>query len=155
MNKRILYVEDNFNNMLLVKRIVEAEGHAFLTTAEGEDGWRLAYEEQPDLIFVDLLLAGTIDGFELLRRLKKTPSLERIPVIILTAYGHGEIEERARYAGCDGFLHKPADIRQIRDVIRHFLGDPIRKIRLEESKKWPVFAIPQPSVGSSKIQSGD
>ena len=63
MAKSVLYVEDNFNNALLVKRIVQAEGHAFLNAIDGEEGWQLASAQMPDLIFVDLRLPGTIDGF--------------------------------------------------------------------------------------------
>jgi two-component system cell cycle response regulator DivK len=122
MTKQILYVEDHFNNMLLVKRIVTAEGHDFITAPDGESGWTMALEHRPDLIFVDLRLPGEIDGFELLRRLKSDPHLRDIPAVVLTAYGLGDVETRAEAAGCDGFLHKPADIRQVRSVIRKYLG---------------------------------
>jgi two-component system cell cycle response regulator DivK len=127
MTKRILYVEDHFNNMLLLKRIVMAEGHEFLTAVNGEKGWELAKAEQPDLIFIDLHLPGEIDGYELLRRLKRDDELKRIPAVVLTAYGHGAAEVRAKAAGCDDFLHKPADIRQVRTVIRHYVGASDRK----------------------------
>jgi len=127
MTKRILYVEDHFNNMLLLKRIVMAEGHEFLTAVDGEKGWELAKAEQPDLIFIDLHLPGEIDGYELLRRLKEDDELKRIPAVVLTAYGHGAAEVRAKAAGCDDFLHKPADIRQVRAVIRHYVGASDRK----------------------------
>jgi two-component system cell cycle response regulator DivK len=122
MSKQILYVEDHFNNMLLVKRIVTSEGHDFLTAPDGESGWTMVLDHQPDLIFVDLRLPGEIDGFELLLRLKSDPHLRDIPVVVLTAYGLGDVETRAEAAGCDGFLHKPADIRQVRSVIRKYLG---------------------------------
>jgi two-component system cell cycle response regulator DivK len=127
MKKRILYVEDHFNNMLLLKRIVMAEGHEFLTAVDGEKGWELAKVEQPDLIFIDLHLPGEIDGYELLRRLKEDDELKRIPSVVLTAYGHGAAEVRAKAVGCDDFLHKPADIRQVRAVIRHYVGASDRK----------------------------
>ena len=127
MMKRILYVEDHFNNMLLLKRIVMAEGHEFVSAVDGEKGWELANAEQPDLIFIDLHLPGEVDGYELLCRLKADDELRRIPAVVLTAYGHGEAEIRAKAVGCDDFLHKPADIRQVRAVIRHYVGDPARK----------------------------
>ena len=122
MKKRILYVEDNPNNMLLVKRILRAEGHEMLEAADGESGWDMALREHPDLILVDLRLPGEIDGFELIRRIKAKPELSRIPLVVLTAYGSLEAEKEAEAAGCDGFLHKPATIQQIQAVLRQFLG---------------------------------
>jgi CheY-like chemotaxis protein len=127
MAKLILYVEDHLYNMLLVKRIVEAEGHDFLAAGDGEEGWRLAVEREPNLIFVDLRLPGKIDGLELLSRFKADPNLKSIPKIVLTAYGQGDAENRAMAAGCDEFLHKPADIQQIRAMIRQYVGPPARQ----------------------------
>ncbi len=127
MTKRILYVEDHLNNMLLVKRVVEAEGHDFITALDGETGWALAVTQVPDLIFIDLRLPGEVDGYEILRRLKANSDLKDIPAIVLTAYGQGDAEARAKAAGCDGFLHKPADIQQIREAIRHYVGPPARQ----------------------------
>ena len=121
--KRILYVEDNPNNMLLIRRILQAEGHEMIEAVDGESGWNEAVNKQPDLIFMDLLMP-VINGFELTRRIKATPELSHIPIVVLTAYGSLEMEQKAREVGCDGFLHKPADIRQIQSVIRQFLGVP-------------------------------
>jgi CheY-like chemotaxis protein len=124
MNKRILYVEDNLNNLLLVKRIVQSEGHAMLEAGDGETGWSVAKGEQPDLILMDLHLPGQLDGFELTRRLKADPHLSHIPVIVLTAHGDAAAQREAAAIGCEGFLHKPADIRQIQAVLRQYLGTP-------------------------------
>lgn len=126
MTRRVLYVEDHFNNMLLIKRIVGAEGHEFLTAADGQGGLDLALANRPDLIFVDLRLPGIMNGLELLRRLKASPALRAVPVVVLTAYGHGEATAEAQAAGCDGFLNKPADIQQIQAVIRQYAGPPER-----------------------------
>lgn len=143
MTKRILYVEDHFNNMLLVKRIVTSEGHDFLTAADGESGWIMALEQRPDLIFVDLRLPGEIDGFELLRRLKSDPHLKNIPAVVLTAYGLGDAETKAAEAGCDGFLHKPADILQIRAVIRNYVGLGAGQKALVNQGQMQFAGIPQ------------
>lgn len=123
MKKRILYVEDNANNMLLVRRIVEADGHTLLEATDGVGGWEAAVFARPDLILMDLLLPGALDGFELTRRIKQHPDLGHIPVVALTAWDDREAEARAMVAGCDGFLRKPADIRQIRAVLHQFLND--------------------------------
>lgn len=141
MTKLILYVEDHLNNMLLVKRIVLAEGHEFLAAENGEEGWRLAIERKPDLIFVDLRLPGKVDGLELLRRFKANSDLKSIPTIVLTAYGQGDAENRAKAAGCDVFLHKPADIQQIRAMIRQFVGPPARQPFLTPQRLQQLAAI--------------
>lgn len=125
MQKRILYVEDVPSNMLLVQRILHALGHELLEATDGETGWRLALRHRPDLILVDLRLPGELDGFELIRRIKSHPEISAIPVVVLTAFGHEEVEEQAIAAGCDGFLSKPADIRQIRAALDRFLNEPL------------------------------
>lgn len=142
MAKSVLYVEDNFNNALLVKRIVQAEGHVFLNAIDGEEGWQLALAQMPDLIFVDLRLPGTIDGFSLIKRLKAESKLKDIPAIVLTAFGRGTVEKQAREAGCDGFLHKPADIRQIRAVIREHLGTVAKRSQLTSAKTYQSLNTP-------------
>lgn len=141
MARKILYVEDHFNNMLLLKRIVEAEGHEFSSAADAQSGLDRALAWRPDLIFVDLHLPGTMDGQALLRRLKASPTLREVPAVVLTAYGHDQAMAEAQAAGCDGFLHKPADIQQIQAVIRQHLGPPLRT-HLERSsrERLPVTA---------------
>ncbi|MBE2198442.1 MAG: response regulator [Anaerolinea sp.] len=122
MCKRILYVEDNPRNMLLVQRILEADGHALLQAWDGETGWETAVAHLPDLILMDLRLPGDVSGFELTRRLKANPATAHIPIVVLTAYGSGEAERLAADAGADSFLCKPADIRQIRATLHQFFA---------------------------------
>ena len=127
--RRILYVEDNPNNMRLIRRIVQAGGDELLEAVNGEIGWNMAFSEHPDLIFMDLLMPE-MDGFELTRKIKSTPELSQIPVVVLTAHGNVETEQKAQEAGCDGFLHKPADIRQIQKVLRQFLGTTVDMVHI-------------------------
>lgn len=121
MKKRVLYIDDNPNNRLLVKRLLQAEGHEMLEAVDGESGWRAVINEMPDFIFMDLLMPG-MDGFELTRRIKSSPQLSHIPIVTLTAYGDPEIERLAKESGSDAFLHKPANIGQIQTVLRQFLN---------------------------------
>lgn len=123
MSKKVLYVEDNASNRLLVQRIVEAEGLHFLAAIDGQTGWTTAVAHCPDLIFMDLHLPGHVSGLDLTQQLKTSPHLRHIPIVILTAFGHAEAETAALQAGCNGFLHKPADIRQIRHQLTHYLGE--------------------------------
>ncbi|MCB0168505.1 MAG: response regulator [Anaerolineae bacterium] len=120
MKKRILYVDDDPQNRLLVKRILHLQGLELLEAVDGKSGWETALRELPDFIFIDLLLPD-IDGFELTRRIKASPELSHIPVVTLTAYGSAEIEQIAKEAGFDGFLHKPPDRQQIQAVLARFL----------------------------------
>ena len=118
--RRILYVDDNPNNLLFVKRIVEAEGYELIEACDGEQGWTTAVMERPDFIIVDLLMPG-IDGFTLTRRIKATPELRHIPIVTLTAYGTPEVERKARAVGCLALLQKPTDVSEIRNVIEKYL----------------------------------
>lgn len=141
---QILYVEDHPNNVLLIRRIVQAEGHAFIHAADGESGRRTLQTTHPDLIFVDLRLPGTIDGYDLIRYIKSTPRLQDIPVVVLTAYGRGDAEQKAEDAGCDAFLHKPADIREVRTVIRQYLGEPTLVPGLPANRRsWAHLSVPK------------
>lgn len=121
--KQILYVEDMPQNVLLIRRILEAEGHRLIAANTATEGWQKAIELQPDLILMDLHLPGEMSGLELTSRLKENELLTHIPIIALTAFGHTNVEQQALAAGCDGFLRKPADIHQIRRVIHHFLQE--------------------------------
>lgn len=121
MAKMVLYVEDNFNNRLLVRRIVAAEGYEYQEAETGEAGWEAILAQRPDFILVDLRLPGEMSGFELTRLIKSHPELKNTPVVVLTAYGNEEAENKAKAAGCNDFLAKPADIRQIRAVLHQFL----------------------------------
>ncbi len=120
MKKRILYVEDNPNNMLLIRRLIQAEGHELLEAVDGESGWEATVRERPDFILMDLSLPG-MDGLELTRIIKADPELASIPIVALTAHGDAEVEKLAREVGCAEFLHKPADVQQLRAALRQFL----------------------------------
>ena len=122
MAKQILYVEDNPNNVLLVQRILAAEGHQLLVAPDAAAGWETAVTHHPDLILMDLHLPGEMNGLELTQRLKQQPTLQHIPIVALTAHDSVEVETAALAAGCSGFLRKPADLRQIRQMLHTFLN---------------------------------
>lgn len=121
MKKRILYVDDDPQNRLLVKRILQIQGYEMLEAVDGESGWVMVLQELPDFIFIDLLLPD-MDGFELTRKIKTSPNLCHIPIVTLTSYGNRETERIAKEAGADAFLHKPPDTRLIKSVLDQFLS---------------------------------
>ncbi len=119
--KRILCIEDNDSNMRLVSRIVEGEKHDFLRAVDGLTALSLARDERPDLILLDINIPG-LDGLELAQRLKGDPALASIPVIATTANVLLGDRERCLEAGCDEYLPKPLDVRELQGILRAYLG---------------------------------
>ncbi|MCP4427587.1 MAG: response regulator [Chloroflexi bacterium] len=120
--KQVLCVEDNSVNMLLVSRIVEAEGHELIKAEDGPKALDILNGTVPDIILLDINLPG-IDGLELARRFKADARLAPVPLVATTAQVLVGDRERCLEAGCDDYLPKPLDIRKLRSVIRHYLGD--------------------------------
>jgi two-component system cell cycle response regulator DivK len=102
----ILVVEDNEVNLRLVRFILENAGHRVSHAGTGDEGVRMACEDVPDLILIDIQLPG-MDGLTATRLLKADPATASIPVIALTAHAMKGDQERMREAGCDGYLAKP------------------------------------------------
>lgn len=116
---RILYVEDNFENKLFVRRVIESMGHEMLEAETGLDSLTIAAEEMPDLILMDINIPG-MDGLETTVRLKKKPHLAQIPVIALTANAMKGDKERCLAAGCDGYMQKPVGVSDLRREIQTY-----------------------------------
>jgi CheY-like chemotaxis protein len=118
---RVLVVEDDPASLELVAALVEQAGGQILTAEAADAGLELAAAERPDLILMDLHLPG-FSGYEATRTLKADPATARIPVVALTAAAMPGDEEKAREAGCDGYLTKPVDPRTFRETLRRFLS---------------------------------
>lgn len=117
----ILYIEDNADNQRLVQRILTARGYHVLIAENGPAGLALAREAQLVLILVDLNIPG-LDGYETTTRLRSLPHLSQTPIVALTADATPGARERALVAGCDGYLSKPIEARQLSAQIAEFLG---------------------------------
>jgi two-component system cell cycle response regulator DivK len=120
MTKRILVVEDDADNRRIVVKVLTLEGYEILEATDGRSAIEVALDEHPDLIIMDLAMPG-LDGWEASRRLKADPRSADIPIIALTAFAMRGDEERARKAGCDGYLAKPCRPQTIREVVRQFI----------------------------------
>jgi CheY-like chemotaxis protein len=114
---KILYVEDNDDNVYMLKNRLTRAGFTVVIATDGAQGVALAASQQPDLILMDLTLPD-IDGTEATRRIKADPATQRIPVIALTANAMAEDRERAMAAGCDDFDTKPVELQRLLDKIR-------------------------------------
>lgn len=117
---KILYVEDNPVNRVLVRRILTKAGYTVLEAEDGLSGIRVAEEERPDLILMDIMLPG-LDGNQVTTRLKSLPETSQTPIVALTAKVMPGDRERALIAGCDGYIPKPINVDRLADQIAEFL----------------------------------
>ncbi len=120
VSKRILYVEDNFQNKRLVRKILSARGFEVLEADDGLTGVELAAREHPDLILMDISLPG-IDGVEATRRIKTYGETAAIPIVALTANAMRGDRERFLAAGCDDYLPKPISTVDLLSMVNKFL----------------------------------
>lgn len=115
---RILHIEDDPRNRLLVRKLLASSGHEVVDAADGIEGVRAALSARPDLVLVDLNIPG-LDGYEVTLRLRNEASLLRVPIIAITAEGD---RDTSLAVGCNGFLRKPIDARNFDKQIENFLG---------------------------------
>ncbi len=125
MTLNILYIEDNEDNMTLVQRALEARGYRLLKAINGMDGVSTAENQQVDLILLDINLPD-IDGYEVARRIRASgkSKLAHIPMIAVTANALKGDAEKALDAGCDVYMSKPINIRELWARVEAFLPTP-------------------------------
>ncbi|HZE08578.1 MAG TPA: response regulator [Gemmatimonadaceae bacterium] len=117
----VLVIEDNPANMTLAEFLLQSKGHTVLKATDAEAGVRMALEEQPTLILMDIQLPG-MDGLQAIGLLKASQSTSSIPVIALTALAMKGDEERIRAAGCDGYIAKPIRYKDFLTTIEDSLA---------------------------------
>ena len=118
---RILYVEDNDDNVYMLKMRLElTDQFEVLVAEDGEKGCAMAAAEHPDLILMDLELPG-LDGWEATRRLKDNPATRDIPIIALSAHALAGSREKALAAGCDEFDTKPVEFDRLLTKVRRLV----------------------------------
>ena len=118
--KKILFIEDEPQQIMMVGMRLEANGYEVVSAMDGEDGLNKAYKERPDLILLDLIMPK-LDGFTVCERLKKDPETRGIPIIVITAMEDKEVLERCRALGADDLIGKPFEskdlIRRIKSMV--------------------------------------
>ncbi len=125
MTKNILYIEDNPDNMLLVKRVLVASGYNVLEAENGTRGLSVAENQDVDLVLLDINLPD-LDGYEVARRLRSNvkKALAHIPIIAITANALKGDAEKALEAGCDVYMSKPINVHELRARVEAFIPSP-------------------------------
>ena len=118
--KRILYVEDNFENRILVRRVLEAEGYKILEAPTAAEAFRQLKSGNPELILMDINMPE-MDGYTLTAKIKEHEAYRNIPVIAMTANVMRGDKERSLEAGCDGYIQKPIDIDILSEQVERYL----------------------------------
>ena len=109
LNTTVLYVEDNFENRVLIRRILQAEGYIVLEAGSASEAISTVRELKPDIILMDINMPD-MDGYTLTAKIKSIPHLQSVPVVALTANVMKGDRERSFQAGCDGYIQKPVDV---------------------------------------------
>lgn len=116
----VLYVEDNRENRLLVRRVLEAEQFTFLEADSASQAIQVLLDHLPDLILMDINLPE-IDGYTLTTRLRSDPRLYGVPIIAMTANVMKGDRERTLQAGCDAYIQKPIDVDTLAAQLRRYV----------------------------------
>lgn len=126
MGHTILYIEDNPDNMLLVQRALESRGYILLKAVNGYDGIAIAESQDVDLILLDINLPD-IDGYQVARLLRKSKKTELVyvPIIAITANALKGDAEKALEAGCDVYMSKPINIRELWARVEAYVPSPL------------------------------
>lgn len=120
MTKVILVVEDQEDNMMILRDLLGTTDYQVVEASDGQQALAAVTKQRPDLILMDIQLP-IMDGYEATRRIKADPALRSIPIIAVTSHTLGGGEEKARAAGCDDFVAKPYSPRQLLAKIRQHL----------------------------------
>ena len=119
-NETVLVIEDNEMNMKLARSLLQLGKYRVLEASDAENGIKLAQEHHPDLILMDIQLPG-MDGLTATREIKNDPAVKDITVVALTSYAMQGDEEKAKDAGCAGYISKPIDTRSFLETVGQFL----------------------------------
>ena len=121
MKEKILIVEDNPRNMRLMEMTLRAKNYTLLKATDGEEALDMARRERPDLIIMDVRLPR-MSGLEVTRKLRENPAFSHTPIIGVTAHAMKGDREKVLEAGCDAYLSKPINTRELPGVIAEMLS---------------------------------
>lgn len=117
---RVLYIEDDPNNRMLVRRILMASDIDVIEAADAPSGIQMAVDDPPDLILMDMSMPG-MDGITATKKIRTMPEIKTIPIVALTANVMQGDKEKTLDAGCDGYIGKPIDVDTFADQIIQYI----------------------------------
>lgn len=119
----ILYVEDNLENRILVRRLLMSEGYKIIEAENAKRALKILETQTPDMILMDINMPD-VDGYTLTAELKTRPKLRDVPIIALTANVMRGDRERVFKSGCNGYIEKPIDVDRFLEQVAFFLSQP-------------------------------
>jgi two-component system cell cycle response regulator DivK len=118
--KKILVIEDNDNNLYLIRFMLEKNGYQVIEAKEGLMGVTMALKEKPDLVLIDIQLPD-INGMEATKRIRAAETVDKVPIVAVTSYALAGDREKALAAGCTGYIEKPINPETFVGEVNHFL----------------------------------
>ena len=117
---KVLLVEDTEDNRFMMRRLLEMSSYLVVEAVNGEEAIRIAAEEQPDIILMDLSLP-IVDGLGATRRIRRLPNLSKVPIIAVSAHDTADFHSDAMASGCDAYITKPIDFAELEELVNHLL----------------------------------
>jgi two-component system cell cycle response regulator DivK len=121
--KLVLHVEDNFDNRILIRRLLMSEDYQVVEAENARQALKILENTLPDMILMDINMPD-IDGYTLTADLKTRPNLQKVPIIAITANVMRGDRERVFKSGCNGYIEKPIDVDRFLDQIAAFFAQP-------------------------------
>jgi two-component system cell cycle response regulator DivK len=118
--KKILVVDDNNDSRELVVKVLKNQGYEMIEAIDGEDALEKAVSEKPDLILMDISIPK-LNGYEVTKRLKSIEEVKEIPVVALTAHAMRGDRAKALEAGCEGYISKPINVRELPGQVKSYM----------------------------------
>ena len=117
---KVLLVEDTEDNRQMMRRLLEMSGYQVVEAINGEEAVKLAFDEKPRIILMDLSLP-LIDGLTATRRIRSLPGLSRVPIVAVSAHDTADFHSDALAAGCNAYVTKPIDYPELEEVVNRLL----------------------------------
>lgn len=147
---RIVYVEDNQANVFLVRRVARAGGHDVINYIDGEEALANIVQDKPDLILMDIQLAGELSGLQVVEKLRKDGF--EVPIVAVTAYAMIGDRERCMDAGCTDYIAKPLSIPRLLELIEHYNVPSPRATSTQTAPVVITEAPPAAAVVAASVQ---